>query len=1357
VVCCFRHGLLGAVLVFGTAFFSVTAFAGLGAGVSVLESDENGITLKVEIDSFSVNTVSHEGLTFHVVEVPGFLMTEEEGLPQLPYTTAVVGVPFGKAARLTIITSETDVRPGLVPVPVSRAFIADGEFPTPVRKFTMDESFYGGTETYPVQTAMLARPSTLRHQKVVSVHFFPFQYHPASRELTYSRELIVRVDFVDLGEPRQLNLEAAPSFELFSEGLYQGLLINYEEARGWRMRPGSEVRETGFPVTQASGEYKIAIGSTGLYKVSYSDIPGLSGFYPVEQIRVFERFYDEGDPSPFKETDVPIHMFDLNSNGFFDGSDCFVFYGLNFRGRFPGDLFEARYSYDNVYWLTVDGSPGLSMSERSSWRSGVSPQHAESFVHADTYEEDHLYVATPPREDMDYYFWEDLMVYQANEPFFVHAPDTTKPWQVRARYQGQLQLRHHVTVIVENARGQIDTLFSRVGFGPSFPSFKAEITLDTGFTVPDSLLASGAGTFRYIGEHSIASIYYPGSGAYFDWFEISYYKKYVASGGELTFTSGALTGEVEFAVSGFPSEDIFLYDITDSLNPERMTTEAWQVTLESDGYRLTFRDSVGATPRRYVAVTQSVPRPIPVIELDAPSSLATSGASKDYFVISYDDFVPLLAPLVSQREAQGHSVELARLSDVFDEFNGGRRSAGAIRNYMKHAFNSWGTPLFLLLVGDACEDYRSVVGPPSYSYESEPDLLPTYLILSPVTGPTGKELVGSDQWYVTALDGVVDDYPDMYVGRLSVGSAEELSSLLDKMIAYETFSPDESFRGKGLFVADDAYSSSDGVNDCFRPGELVFEQISLEAKQMIDESPATPGFEGDVFFLETYLEEFHPDTVACVPLGEVQQFTRGNVTPELRAKLSSGQLFVNYQGHGSATRLTHEALFISDAFTDDVGPLGNYARPFLFTAFACHTGDFDRVLEAKSGECLAERLLLAPGKGAIASFSSDAFENLPPNTHGDMNLAIFDAFFEFPPTEDLRGKRGARWILGEILTSAKIRFLAGDYLNKHLVRTYALLGDPGLRMDALPPRMLVSVNDSSYVSGEYLYTSSADDSLRISAHISDEVAVNESSIWIEESGNEGRGVIPQSEYVVTVLADTVAGASREFHVYFPTVLRAASYDVDLHATDVNSRETLFELKADLRVTFSSDGKPITEGDFVPAALTVEALVSSPVVLSADDMELLVDSLGVVSSKEQVDQAGRQWRLIADVSLSDGEHVLAVQVAGAPPTVRAVTVNVASGFAMQNIFCYPSPFSDVTSFNYNLTGSPVRVLIELFTVSGRKMEEIEGTVRVGYNSVIWEGRDSEGHRVANGLYLYKVTATDAEGRKIAELGKVVKVE
>jgi flagellar hook assembly protein FlgD len=42
---------------------------------------------------------------------------------------------------------------------------------------------------------------------------------------------------------------------------------------------------------------------------------------------------------------------------------------------------------------------------------------------------------------------------------------------------------------------------------------------------------------------------------------------------------------------------------------------------------------------------------------------------------------------------------------------------------------------------------------------------------------------------------------------------------------------------------------------------------------------------------------------------------------------------------------------------------------------------------------------------------------------------------------------------------------------------------------------------------------------------------------------------------------------------------------------------------------------------------------------------------------------------------------------------------------------------------------------------------------GFNRVNWDGLDADGDPLANGVYLYKVTA-QGDGEKIAEIGKAV---
>ena len=77
--------------------------------------------------------------------------------------------------------------------------------------------------------------------------------------------------------------------------------------------------------------------------------------------------------------------------------------------------------------------------------------------------------------------------------------------------------------------------------------------------------------------------------------------------------------------------------------------------------------------------------------------------------------------------------------------------------------------------------------------------------------------------------------------------------------------------------------------------------------------------------------------------------------------------------------------------------------------------------------------------------------------------------------------------------------------------------------------------------------------------------------------------------------------------------------------------------------------------------------------------------------------------------------------------------------------YPNPFSDSTYICYNLVGGIKKIRIKILTLSGRLIKDIEPESGLsGFNSVVWNGRDQDGERVANGVYLYKIIA-EGEGK------------
>ena len=73
---------------------------------------------------------------------------------------------------------------------------------------------------------------------------------------------------------------------------------------------------------------------------------------------------------------------------------------------------------------------------------------------------------------------------------------------------------------------------------------------------------------------------------------------------------------------------------------------------------------------------------------------------------------------------------------------------------------------------------------------------------------------------------------------------------------------------------------------------------------------------------------------------------------------------------------------------------------------------------------------------------------------------------------------------------------------------------------------------------------------------------------------------------------------------------------------------------------------------------------------------------------------------------------------------------------------PNPFSNGTAFSYYLTKDATDVYIEIFTVSGEMIKKIDNAPGNALsNEIAWDGILDSGEQIANGVYIYRVTATD----------------
>ncbi len=345
----------------------------------------------------------------------------------------------------------------------------------------------------------------------------------------------------------------------------------------------------------------------------------------------------------------------------------------------------------------------------------------------------------------------------------------------------------------------------------------------------------------------------------------------------------------------------------------------------------------------------------------------------DYLALIPDEpgFREALTPLLLHREEEGLRVTAVSLSQIVAEFGNDTGSAQAMREFLRYAAENWQpTPRYLLLAGDAAS--------PSAAQPDAPNrnLLPTHLVSQ------GSSQAADDGWFVT-FD---DSGPQMTVGRLPVQTAEELTTVVAKTIAYETAvsqTPNAAWLRRALLIADD---------------KPYFDM----AQDQLEDSLYQNGY---------HIHDLH--------MSQNQDIYFNIVTV-----LNRGVGILNYTGHGSESNFGDGAAFTAE----DARLLENEERLPLFTAFSCQNGAFSDPVE----NSVAEQLLLAPNGGVAAAVGASGA------TETESSLILASVFYHVLLD-------GSNATLGEALNDMKTA-VRGDEELETAVRTYNLLGDPALAL-----------------------------------------------------------------------------------------------------------------------------------------------------------------------------------------------------------------------------------------------------------------------------------------------------------------------
>ena len=311
----------------------------------------------------------------------------------------------------------------------------------------------------------------------------------------------------------------------------------------------------------------------------------------------------------------------------------------------------------------------------------------------------------------------------------------------------------------------------------------------------------------------------------------------------------------------------------------------------------------------------------------------------DTVVVCPDEFVPALQPWVDHRSAQGH-----RLSILSN-----RATASQIRKAIRDTANQAKLNA-IVLIGDA-----HVHG----DVASAKRQVPAHRAKAKINVKWGSEPeIGTDNWYAD-LDN--DQVPDVAIGRLTADTPQELSAIVEKILAYERSSDMGQWRRRVHFVA--------GVGGFGAIADMLLETAT---KKFITDGVPAP-YESSMTY-GSWRSPYCPDP---------RDFHR-----VMMRRFNEGSLATVYIGHGQRTfldrvRVPGAHYHIMDV--DDVENLQCNSGAPIAVFLACYAGAFD-----EPRDCIAEEMLRHKG-GPVAVICGSRVTM--PYAMSVMGLGMLDEMF----------------------------------------------------------------------------------------------------------------------------------------------------------------------------------------------------------------------------------------------------------------------------------------------------------------------------------------------------------------------------
>lgn len=1322
--------------IFIFAFLLISIVSSQEKDVSIIQSDENGITFEYTpaySKSTTIEAGSEKFLDYYFDgEVYDSKVTT--GSPVSKYRCLTLRFPGLSENKVVVLSTDyEEIRNVLLlPVPVVEKD-RENNFTT---KYIKDISSYSVSSFIPQEIIQLADVGTSRSAILGNINIFPLQYNPSSLTLRKYSRIRVQVTF---GSKEYRN-----GFQMQDE-LLAGVGLNYETAKNWTVSSPSLKKKLQDNSVLASGVwFKFPITEDGIYKIDGTRLLSL-GFPSNTDPATIKIYSNGGVELPLNPTvntpddllENAIYLYDSGTQGKLDAGDYILFYACGTRGwnynptNKKFSHYINRYTETNYYWLTYDGTPSKKMNETTSWNEPNVFQPT-SVLGKVFREDEKINVLNSGLEWLGQQFSvNDVMTYVAPLPGL----DVLRPIEYNIRLAARTHLQQSYFNIYEHQQNigsvAIDGTYLGSYTSPQARFANVNVSKIPNFTDSHSELKL---SFTSDNSAGIGNL---------DWYEIFYSQLLTAQNDVFAFTTHDTTAVIKYVIDGFSSNDIKVFYIQ-SFDYASIVT---QTTIFTNTVAFQLGVGAGTLRHMYAVGPNGYKSPSSFVRVNNQNlhGAVSSGDSIQLIIIVHNDFKSAANRLKSHRESLGKDklkTIVADVDEVYNEFGGGMPSPVAIRNFLKFAYNnSPGLSLkYALFFGDGDFDYKRVTIsgtnwiPPWETPESYVDI---------------NSYATEDPFAIFDNGGKVS----LAVGRLAVRSPSEAEALVDKIIEYEKNPVRDPWKMRVTFVADDGPAA---------PGD---DDRDMHTSHAEDVARMTPNF---IEKRKIYIVEY-PTVVTSAGR------RKPTANEAIIRQMNEGTLFVNFSGHGNPRLWTHEQIFVRET---DFQLLQNKGKYFYLIAATCNFSEFDAGGDQSGGEILTNKA----NSGAIGVLSATRAVYAFPNRQ--LNVELYRQTFKYDAFGQLLPQR-----LGDAIYKTKQTYTDPN------AQKFFLLGDPSIRI-ALPQKFgtIDSINGQftdRTVSVKALQKVNLKGVVTDSGSVSDlngkaQIVMYDAnrSVLIPEWSNfkytVPGGVIFKGENTISsgkfssgfiipkdISYDTLNGRITLYFANDQTDGMGYTENIVINGTDTSAAKD--EQGPELNIYFNSHS--FRPGDVVPEAPVLLLELSDESGINAagsgighrieawlDDQNQSIDLTPYYKSKLDTYQEGTVEYQFG--KLNTGTHSLKLRAwdvfNNASTSETIFDVLVSQGLTISEVFNFPNPFSNQTYFTFNHNQIlPVDAEVKIYTIAGRQVNSLKQTNIIDkFVKIEWDGRDKEGDLLANGVYLYKVILRTQDGRFTSEaLGKL----